>query len=156
MQVSTQGSRRKWLTAYAPLLVWAALILVLGSSVGAMSETSRIIRPLLEFLFPSAAPETLTTLHGYVRKSAHVIEYAVLAVLALRAFTDKKASIFAALSVVLAVATADELNQSFNSSRTGSAYDVLLDMVGGIVGVTTFYTVKLLKRRLTTSPLPRG
>jgi len=84
---SQKSQRRRWLTAYAPLFIWIFIVLGLGSGIGSMKETSRIIRPLLEFLFPSASPETLTFYHGYIRKLAHLTEYAVLAFLAVRALS---------------------------------------------------------------------
>lgn len=141
---SGDRSRRR-LTAYAPLLIWVVIVLGLGSGMGAMNETSRFIRPLLEFLFPDALPETLTFYHGYIRKFAHFVEYAVLAFLAYRAFTPWR-PFLAALILVVVVAVADETNQSFMDTRTGSAYDVLLDVFGGAAMLTAIWLVA--RRRL--------
>ena len=71
---------------YAPLFLWIGVIFYLSSSQGAMSNTSRFIRPLLEWFFPLAPEETLQIYHGYIRKFAHFAEYAALAFLAARAF----------------------------------------------------------------------
>ena len=96
-----------------------------------------LIRPILNFLFPNAPEEMLQLYHVYVRKAAHFTEYAVLAGLALRAFVRASTSMIrgwmylAAIFVVVAVASIDEFNQSFNAARTGSGYDVLLDISGG-------------------------
>lgn len=136
--------------AYAPLVIWIVVILGLGSGLGAVNETSRFIRPLLEFLFPSAAPETLSTLHGYIRKGAHLFEYAMLAILAMRAFRAFQQRVFIALGVVFIVASIDELNQSFNTARTGTPFDVLVDLVGGLVGLGLWWL--FVKRRLKPSP----
>ena len=127
--------RRRWLTAYAPLLIWTIVILGLGSSIGAMNETSRFIRPLLEFLFPSADPNTLALYHGLIRKAAHVAEYAVLGILALRAFRKTRHRGILAIVLVALIAFIDELNQSFNPSRTSIPWDVLLDVFGGLLGI---------------------
>lgn len=104
-----------------------------------MSETSRFVRPFLEWLFPLAAPETLAIYHGYIRKFAHFFEYAVLAFwgwFALRRssieFLQKYWFLFS-FALVALIAAMDETNQSFNSARTGSIYDVLLDISGGLV-----------------------
>lgn len=130
--------------AYAPLVLWAALILILGSSAGASAQTSRFIRPLIEFFFPDAPPATFLLVHGFIRKSAHFIEYAVLAFLAARAFSGfssgslRKHWIGFSAAGVVGVACLDELNQSFLSSRTGSGWDVLLDLAGGLSGILLF------------------
>lgn len=43
------------------------------------------------------------------------------------------------ICVVAAVASLDEFNQSFNSARTGSFYDVMIDLTGGIFAVLLFW-----------------
>jgi VanZ family protein len=139
----TNLKRRGWLTAYAPLFIWIVVIIGLGSGIGAANETSRILRPLLEFLFPDALPETLSMYHGYIRKFAHFAEYAVLAFLAYRAFKPWRAFLFSFLLVAL-VAIADETNQSFINTRTASPYDVLLDISGG---VAMLFAIWLVSRR---------
>ncbi len=75
---------RLWL--YAPLFLWIGVIFYLSSSQGAMSNTSRFIRPFLEWMFPFATEETLQIYHGYIRKFAHFFEYAMLGFFASRAF----------------------------------------------------------------------
>jgi len=127
--------RRRWLTAYAPLVIWTVVIIGLGSSVGAMTETSRFIRPLLEFLFPTADPATLAFYHGLIRKAAHVFEYAVLGLLAYRALRFAEVRPIIAILFVGLIAAVDELNQSFNPARTSSPWDVGLDVLGGIIGI---------------------
>ena len=107
-----------------------------------MSQTSRIIRPLLEFLFPTATPETILLYHGIIRKLAHLTEYAVLGFLACRAFVFlQHPFVFAAL-LVFAVAAMDETYQSFNPLRTGSPVDVLIDVSGGIVAIVLSYLMR--------------
>jgi VanZ family protein len=124
-----------WLTRYLPLFVWIGVIFFLSSGQGSMSQTSRIIRPLLEFLFPSATPETILFYHGIIRKLAHLTEYAVLGFLACRAFAAFRRPFICAALLVLAVAAIDETNQSFNPARTGSQVDVLIDLSGGLVAI---------------------
>lgn len=122
---------------YAPVVVWIGVIFYLSSDQGSMSQTSRFIRPLLEFLFPAAPEETLRIYHGYIRKAAHFTEYAVLAFLAVRAFAASarlhKWRYILPLLLVTCVAAIDEFNQSFEFSRTGSILDVMLDISGSVV-----------------------
>lgn len=137
---------RERIFRYAPLILWIGVIFYLSSTQGAMTNTSRFIRPLLEWLFPDASPETLTVYHGYIRKFAHLAVYGILAFWSWRAFGQKvkrieRKSVFedflarnwqlCSFALVVLIASLDELNQSFNDARTGTFYDVLLDAAGG-------------------------
>jgi VanZ family protein len=142
--------RREQVILYAPLFIWIGVIFFLSSGQGASTRTSLIIRPILEFLFPTAPEETLQLYHGFIRKCAHLTEYGVLGLLACRAFVNTSGASFRkyfyvlAAVLVLLVASTDELNQSFNPDRTGSPTDVLIDLAGGVCGILVF---KLWTRR---------
>ena len=133
--------RRVWLTRYLPLLVWIGVIFLLSSGQGASTRTSLFIGPLLTFLFPDASSETIVFYHDVVRKLAHFTEYAVLGFLACRAFVLSTGTsfYFFAVGLVVLVAIADETNQSFNPARTGSPVDVLIDVGGGLFGISLFH-----------------
>ena len=130
-----QGWRSR-ASRYGPLLLWAALICY--ASTGAMSadHTSRFIGPLLRWLFPAIDEGQLRAAHMTVRKLAHFAEYAILALLAARAFlTSSKVFLrarwaAAAFGLAACLALLDELNQSFIPSRGGSIWDSLLDATG--------------------------
>ncbi len=118
-----------------------------------MSNTTRIIRPLLHFLFPDTPEEILVIYHGYIRKLAHLTEYSILAFFASRAFWNSTKILlqrywyaFSFLTVVF-VASIDEYNQSFDTLRTGTIYDVLLDALGGIVMIIILFSYKYLIRK---------
>ena len=139
------NKRLEWLTLYAPLVLWIGVIFILSSGQGASGRTSLIIRPILEFLFPFAPEETLIFYHGMIRKLAHFTEYAVLGLLACRAFRKLvNRYLLMALGLVLLVASLDEFNQSFNPLRTGSPWDVAIDVSGGVVAIVLYF---LLARR---------
>jgi VanZ family protein len=122
---------------YAPLLAWACFVLFASSSNFSASNTSRILRPFLLWLFPEISEPSLALAHFFVRKAAHFTEYALLALLAARAFrTSSRPSLarrwwLASFVLVASVALADEYHQSFVPARTGTVYDSLLDMAGG-------------------------
>ena len=117
-----------------------------------MSETSRFIRPLLEFLFPNSPEETLQIYHGYIRKTAHFTEYAILAFFAVRAFSRssfeaiRRLKYILPLVLVAVIAVIDELNQSFEASRTGSVWDILLDISGGVMMVLFLWMINLRRK----------
>lgn len=113
-----------------------------------MNETSRIIRPLLEWLFPGSPAETLIFYHGIIRKFAHFFEYAVLGFLACRVFLGLKFRFVLSLIFVALVASADEYKQSLDISRTGSPWDVALDIFGGATAILFYW---FLARRYSTN-----
>jgi VanZ family protein len=141
------GSWRGRIIRYAPLFLWIGVIFFLSSSLGAFSNTSRYIRPVLEWLYPNASAETITLYHGYVRKFAHFTEYAILVFWAWRAFRKslyeflRKYWYVVSFLIVVTVASIDEFSQSFNSARTGSGYDVLLDISGGMAMILFIWAI---------------
>ena len=116
------------------------MVLSFSSATFSADNTGGLVRPLLAWLLPWLTPPALDTLHGLLRKCAHVTEYAVLAALWWRAFARTGAVRPAAagwLTVVIGVAVAagDEWHQSFLPSRTGTARDVLIDTAGVLLVV---------------------
>jgi VanZ family protein len=89
-----------------------------------------------------------------IRKSAHFIEYAVLAGLTFRASLiaasrrRSSTAAWAALFIVVSLATADEARQTFSDVRSGSPYDVLIDVTGGLLMVLGLV---MITRRLRPS-----
>jgi VanZ family protein len=73
----------------------------------------------------------------FLRKGAHMTEYAILGALLLRALGRAPV----ALTIGIAYAATDELHQHFVRGRHASPLDVLIDAVGVAIGV-------LLYRRL--------
>lgn len=119
------------------------------------SNTSRIIGPLFKWLFPSITEAQLLFIHVTVRKSAHFTEYAILALLAARAFASstharlRRGWSVATLALVAVVALLDEFNQSFNPARTGTLWDSLIDISGGVAALRglLFWRMRSRKRR---------
>ena len=146
--------RSGWLWSFAPLFLWISVIFYLSSSSGSMTETSRFVRPLLTFLFPSATEDVLLNYHFYIRKLAHITEYAVLGFLAVRAFPGTTSAFAIASLTVVLVAAADEFNQSFQSSRTSSAGDVLLDCFGGMLAICLYFATRWYFAKPAGTSLP--
>ncbi|HEV7902551.1 MAG TPA: VanZ family protein [Pyrinomonadaceae bacterium] len=135
--LAASSSWRSRLWRYAPLVGWIAFIFFASTGAMSASNTSRIIAPLFRWLFPAITEAQLLLVHFTVRKTAHFTEYAILALLAARAFIPStrpslhRHPFVAALALVAAVALLDEFNQSFNAARTGTIWDSLLDVAGG-------------------------
>ena len=144
--------RRVWLWSYAPLFVWIGVIFFLSSSLGSSAHTSLIIEPLLKYFFPDTSEASREFVHACVRKTAHFTEYGILALLGIRALFRTRGMLFRLrwvlpIVIVAVVASLDELNQSFEPSRTSSLWDVLLDCFGGVSAVLVCYAVGRMRHR---------
>jgi len=146
----SSGKTLKRIFRYGPVLVWTGVIFYLSGSGGSSLETSRFIRPLIEFLFPAASPEIITSIHFAVRKFAHFAVYFVLGIAASRAFAGgeryRRHWPIYSLAVVLTVASLDEFHQSFEPERTGAVADVCIDIFGGAAAVAVFVIVSRIVR----------
>ena len=83
-------------------------------------------------------PALFEAIHFFIRKSAHLIEYAILGALFFRAARGDRREWrlqWSALAVLLAavVASADEWHQTLIPSRTAAVSDVVLDTAGATV-----------------------
>lgn len=87
------------------------------------------------WLFPNTSPEALATIHFIVRKLAHFTEYAILGVLAARAFRNLPRWFLISAALVAVYALLDEYHQSFVPSRTASILDSFIDMAGGLTAL---------------------
>jgi VanZ family protein len=131
---------RYWL----PLLLWMVVIFSASADTQSTVHTSRILGPILRWLWPDISPENVENVRWLVRKAAHLTEYAILAWLWWRALRmpvrrdsrpwSWRVAAVALLAVVLYAAT-DEFHQRFVANRTGSVRDVCIDTLGGAVGL---------------------
>jgi VanZ family protein len=151
------GIRDGFLRAWAPVLLWLVVIGFTSGDVGARAHSDvwiwRVMHewlPRVLGLEPSTGAPSF--LPAWVRKLAHVAEYAVLGLLTTRALTLPRSgrrrgsahgappgvrtcAAAIALACCAGVAILDELHQSTLPSRTGSPRDVLIDMLGAAAGV---------------------
>ena len=153
-----QSLNRLW--RYLPVLLWVIFIFSASGSGFSFSNTSRIVRPLLLWLFPAISEGSLYVVHYSVRKAAHVTEYAMLALLLARAFLSSSRTLLRrhwfiiSFLIVSLCALLDEFHQSFVNSRIGSIYDCLIDMVGCTIALGAIYlwrNYRVNNRRQTPS-----
>ena len=150
---SSAPTWRSRLWRYGPLLFWMGFIFFASTGQLSASNTSRFIRPLLLWLFPDISDEGLIFGHFIMRKTAHFVEYAVLALLAARAFLSsshdalRRQWLFSSFALVALYALLDEFHQSFVATRTGSIYDSLIDMAGGATALSLLFLWRALRRR---------
>jgi VanZ family protein len=134
---------RYWL----PIIIWLALIFIGSTDLMSVEHTSRIIGRFLRWLYPTISLFTILQVHFFLRKLAHVSEYAVLAVLLYRAFVHTalkgRRALSAGLVLLLcaAYAATDEFHQSFVPSRTASLRDVMIDLCGALLAVILYWSI---------------
>jgi VanZ family protein len=104
-------ARSRLLTVWLPVVAWAAVIFAF-SSIPSLSSG-------------------LGTWDTFLRKGAHVTEYAILGGLLYRALGREEL----ALAVGIAYAATDELHQHFVRGRHASPVDVAIDAFGVALGM---------------------
>jgi VanZ family protein len=153
-EAAVASSWRSRLWRYLPLAAWTGFIFFASTGAMSASNTSRIIAPLFRWLFPGINEAQLLLVHFTVRKTAHFTEYALLALLAARAFIPstrrllRRSWFVAALALVALVALLDEYNQSFNAARTGTIWDSLIDISGGATALVALSLWRARRRRV--------
>jgi len=131
---------RYWL----PPLLWMLVIFSASRDANSAQHSSRLFEPLMRWLFPWMAQARIEDFHYLFRKCAHLTEFGVLAVLLWRVFRHAGTTVVRrwswsqtgrALALVSLYAASDEFHQSFVPGRTGQFSDVVVDTLGGAIGL---------------------
>jgi VanZ family protein len=128
--LTAHGSESPQALDWLPVALWGLFIFMMSTSTFSALNTSRIIVPVMRWVFPLASTETISVLHALIRKSAHFTEYCVLFWLLLRG--PMKGRPYLALGVCVVYAFLDEGHQILVPGRTPSLYDVALDSTGAL------------------------
>ena len=129
------------LSRWLAVLAWMAFIFVGSTDLLASHRTSRFIGPILRWFNPNVSEATIARVQMVVRKTGHLTEYGILAVLLARALQPGSAAALTpgawrlAMGLCVLYACADEFHQAFEPSRQASVGDVLLDTAGGVLGL---------------------
>lgn len=144
--------QRELLKAWIAAILWLIVITIESTSYLSGQNTSHILYPLFHFLFGIDAAH-FEPLHHLLRKTGHVIGYALLSFFLFRAWREtlpaeprKWTFRWATLAVLgsLLVASLDEWHQTFLPSRTGRWQDVVLD-TSAAIAAQLFLSLVLLK-----------
>jgi hypothetical protein len=105
---------------WLPPVVWAALIFFVSSK-------------------PVATTTEIYWEDFIVKKTAHLIEYGIFAILLFRALKnsgmDKKRAMFYSVILAFFYAATDEIHQAFIPGRQSRARDIIFDTIGAVAGV---------------------
>jgi VanZ family protein len=157
---------------FAPLFLWG-LVLLWSATEGARYETSwRWLQWWLRFLSPEHAPPgdgervqvniTMYQLNGAARRLAHIVGYAILTALTVRAIqrgepTLKRSSLTAAIIIALLYTSLDELQRLFfEPNRHAKWLDLILNLIGVVLtlgGTVLYFTLKRWERKSTVFPV---
>lgn len=122
--MSNQSRLREILVYHLPLVLYAALIIFVSS--------------LSHLKSPEIGPFSLD-------KLAHTAEYALLAFLMVRSFSQLAAfrrwssAALVSLLILVIFAAADEYHQKFVAGRNADGFDLLADIFGGSVVILIYY-----------------
>jgi VanZ family protein len=133
-------SVRRFLKYWLPILAWVIFIFVGSTDLLSAAHTSRFIGPFLRWFAPEISNETIGAIQIVVRKVGHLTEYAILALLLVRALRRQLVARATGIAFMFAaiLAALDEFHQSFVATRTGTPWDVAIDCVGALIGLATY------------------
>jgi len=141
---------------WLPVLVWMLVIFGASGDSHSFKHSSRLIGPVVRWLFPQISDHALYRVVFGVRKCAHVTEYAVLALLIWRGLRKPVRNDdrpwqwrHARLTLVLVMlyAGSDELHQAFVPTREASVLDVFIDTGGAALGLGALWMAGRWRRR---------
>ena len=137
-------------------VIWMAVIFTASSDTQSAHHSSILFEPLLRWLFPQLSQSRVEEIHHLFRKCAHLAEYAVLAMLFWRAIRQPQKNTARpwhwpeaglALALVFLYAASDEFHQIFVATRTAQVSDVVVDTLGGAIGLLLLWLIgKAFKR----------
>ncbi|MGN1029825.1 MAG: VanZ family protein [Bacilli bacterium] len=142
---------KKKLIKWLMLLVWM-LVIFLFSNQPHSGETTKSI---IEQIMPNIKTNSLLDMINFiVRKSAHITEYFILALLTISLLKEytKKQSVILVSSLIFCFiyALTDEFHQSFIPGRSSLFRDILIDTSGSVLSLVSYY---LYQKKFTTKKL---
>jgi VanZ family protein len=146
---------REFFTYWLPPLLLVGVILFLSGNLGSAQHTLRMVTWLLGWI-TSLTPAQCELVNFFLRKTAHAVVYGLQYFLWFRAFrghlrAPQWKSCLWSLGLCLLLALVDEGHQMFFKSRTGSIFDVYLDLGGATLGALITIAFWTPRPRMTSS-----
>ena len=151
-----------WILTWVPAALAIAIIATESTSMMGADHTTHWLRPIWTRLFGALPDDSWDSLHWKIRKCGHILGYGGVSLgfflswyRSLRATISstrkgffQRASALAMVSTIL-LASADEFHQLFLPNRGGSAHDVALDTIGGMLAQLGLAAIYFTRRDRT-------
>lgn len=123
---------KKFLSLWLPVILWM-IVIYIGSSIGGVPRVGG------------------KAIDGMVHRAAHLIEFAVLGALILRAVSNGTRAIarremIITLIIVALYGASDEFHQRFTPGRSSEFVAVLFDALGGLIGMLVWRWFRRISR----------
>jgi len=136
-----------FLKYWLPVVIWMGVIFTASGDAHSYEHSSRLIEPLLRWLFPHMSQTHIEQIHHVFRKGGHLTEYFILAILLWRGLHLSKnhlpqwswPKVGGTLLIVFIFAASDEFHQRFVPTRTAHISDVFIDTAGGAIGLCALW-----------------
>lgn len=144
---------------WLPAIMVGMLIALFSTHRFSSEQTSRVILPLLRWLFPFASHRALYLMHVAIRKLAHITEFGIFSITVFHGIRAERHGWklgWAVGTLVIAVTYAglDEWHQSFVPLREARFRDVLIDSTGAFLAQVLVWVYAKLHRH--TAELPEA
>ncbi len=119
------------------------MIFSASTDAGSAEKTNPLVGRIIATVAPGLAarlsPDQIDRIDWNIRKTAHVTEYALFAILAFRALAFgnprfRSRNAYGPILIAVLYAATDEYHQSFVPSRGAAASDVFYDGTGALIG----------------------
>lgn len=140
--------KRIYITALAVLLMTALIFLGSAKNEAVSHSVSNSVAEMVTPVLDQVTDIKGLDVNLLIRKAAHLMEFAVLGALVMSLLLQlhRKAWLGYGCFYVLLVAVLDEYIQTF-SDRSGKVEDVLLDLIGALLGFALIAGVAMIKRK---------
>ncbi|MEZ7892932.1 MAG: VanZ family protein [Candidatus Wallbacteria bacterium] len=140
---------------YALIIVWAFVIYCFSSQSGTQSAalSEKTLKYIAKFIMPDFEKLSLQTQneilnemgHRRIRKIAHILLYAVFAILIMTALNRYESNFWqkclVAIMVCIIYAVLDEWHQYYVKGRASQTFDIAVDALGAFIGSLLFMSL---------------
>ena len=151
----------RWIIYVGPLLLWMGFIFFVSTNRGSAENTTSTLNSILTRLSPGVVRylslAQISRVDWNIRKTAHITEYALLGILAFRAYAFgnprfRSRVLILTLLTGIFYAASDEYHQSFVPSRGAAAADVFFDTFGVLSGLVICLWQHIVKQTSQAKP----
>ena len=137
---------KRLVLAWTLLILWMLFIFIMSSFNGVMSSNqSGSIATLIYNIFNISDTEKVSFI---VRKCAHVSEFFILGIVVINLVNKYNVKHIYFISFIICVlySSSDEFHQLFVPGRSGQVTDVLIDLIGVVLGLLLVFLIRCFRK----------